>query len=53
LVWNWNYSSDNYIKENSFTLNWRVKGGVDCKTHIMVDDKDDDAHYFVIDIAAS
>lgn len=53
LVWDWNYSSDNYIKESTFTLNWKVKGGVECITHIMIDDKDDDDHYFTVPISAS
>ena len=58
LVWDWDYSSDNYIKENSFTLNWKIKGGVECKTHIAIDYDDNtslqpDVNYFVIDISAS
>ena len=58
LVWDWHYSSDNYIKENSFTLNWKIKGGVECKTHIAVDYDDNtslqpDVNYFVVDITAS
>lgn len=53
LIWDWNYSSDNYIKESTFTLNWKVKGGVECITHIMIDDKDDDDHYFTVPISAS
>lgn len=53
LIWDWNYSSDNYIKESTFTLNWKVKGGIECITHIMIDDKDDDDHYFTVPISAS
>ena len=54
LIWDWNYSSENYIKEDFFTLSWKVKGGVNCRTHISVDDGDVlDKNYFIIDVMAS
>lgn len=54
LIWDWNYSSENYIKEDLFTLSWKVKGGVNCKTHISIDDGDVlDKNYFIIDVMAS
>ena len=53
LIWNWNYSSENYIKENNFSLSWQKNGGIDCVTHIMVDDKTDEDHYFKINLSAA
>jgi hypothetical protein len=38
LIWDWNYNSNSYIKEDIFVLNWKVSGGVNCVTHISIDD---------------
>lgn len=54
LTWEWNYSSKNYIKEDTFVLSWKVSGGVSCVTHISVDDGSElDKNYFTVNLSGS
>ena len=51
LDWDWIYGYKNYIKENTFTLSWTVSGGVNCQTHISIDDgAEPDKNYFVVNL---
>lgn len=54
LDWDWIYGYKNYIKENTFTLSWTVSGGVNCQTHISIDDgAEPDKNYFVVNLLSS
>ena len=54
LTWNWIYGSQYYIKENTFTLSWKVNGGVECVTHISIDDgSEPDKNYFTVNLTSS
>lgn len=54
LIWDREYSSNNYIKENTFNLSWKVNGGVECVTHISVDDGSElDKNYFTVPLMSS
>jgi hypothetical protein len=54
LTWEREYSTNNYIKEATFNLNWKVSGGVDCVTHISIDDGAElDKNYFTVPLKGS
>ena len=54
LIWDWNYNSNNYIKEDIFVLNWKVSGGVNCVTHISIDDgSQPDENYFTVNLSST
>ena len=54
LTWDREYSSNNYIKENTFNISWKVTGGVECVTHISIDDGTElDKNYFTVPLASS
>lgn len=54
LTWEREYSTNNYIKEATFNLNWKVSGGVDCVTHISIDDGSElEKNYFTVALKGS
>ena len=54
IEWPWTYSSNNYITEDKFTLSWKVTGGIQCVTHISIDDGDElNKNYFTVDLLPS
>ena len=54
VEWPWTYSSNNYITEDKFTLSWKVTGGIECVTHISIDDGDElNKNYFTINLLSS
>ena len=54
LIWDREYNSNNYIKEDTFNISWKVMGGVECVTHISVDDGSElDKNYFTVALASS
>lgn len=54
LEWNYIYSEDNLHKDNTFTLEWTPYGGIDCITHIVVNnDWTPGVNYFTKEIKAS
>ena len=54
LSWDWVYNTNKYITEDKFTLNWEISGGVDCVTHISIDNGESlDVNYFTVSILAS
>ena len=54
LTWDWTYSSNRYLSENEFSLNWTVSGGVANTTHISFDDGTTlNKDYFKIELAST
>ena len=54
LTWNWSYNSSNYISSDKFTLSWSVSGGVNCTTHISVDDGTEiGKDYFIVPMTSA
>ena len=54
LIWEREETVSNYIKEDSFSLSWKVNSGVDCITHIMIDDGDkENETYFKVNVKAN
>ena len=54
VEWPWTYSSNNYITEDKFTLSWKITGGIECVTHISIDEGDElDKNYFTIELLPS
>lgn len=39
LKWDWEYSTDSYFSDDTFTLKWVPSGGIDCTTYISFYDK--------------
>ena len=52
LKWDWVYGETNYIKNETFTLQFTPYGGVDCVAHIIFDDNYDEDHYYTRRITA-
>ena len=54
VEWPWVYSSNNYITEDKFTLSWKITGGIECVTHISIDDGDElNKNYFTVSLLSS
>jgi hypothetical protein len=54
VEWPWTYSSNKYITEDKFTLSWKITGGIECVTHISIDNGDElNKNYFTINLLSS
>lgn len=54
LIWDREYNSNNYIQEDTFNISWKVTGGIECVTHISVDDGAElDKSYFTVPLVSS